>query len=485
MIKRELVIDCKSGGTRAAVLEDGELVELHLESGEPERQTETLYYGRIQAVRPSVHAAFVEIGQELNAFLPLENDMKLKSGDMLIVQGVAKQTTQSKGLRVSTRVNLTGQGLVLIPGEIGVHISKKVKNPEMRARLTEIGREICPPNCAVIIRTASENVTAEQLREEAESLLKMWQEACQKAKGMVKPGILIRPEPLAVRLIRDLARNLERVVLNDKTEYEAICRMQQEGRLPQETQIEYVDEQRTLLFDAFNLETPIDKALKKRVWLPCGGYLIFDFAEALTVIDVNSGKMVASKNMEETALRVNLEAVKEIARQIRLRDVGGIIIVDLIDMDKDKDKQLVLSALKDAVKNDRMPVKIEDITRLGLLEMTRKRKGEQLRRALRTTCSVCSGSGELLSEDEIARRALRQARRMALAGQRGPFVICLAEKAAKILQTLPQPENCPPIYALSVSGYREKFSVMQPGEGEMPEQAVALQKETNQSTEIE
>lgn len=483
MIKRELVIDCKSGGTRAAVLEDGELVELHLESGEPERQTETLYYGRIQAVRPSVHAAFVEIGQELNAFLPLENDMKLKSGDMLIVQGVAKQTTQSKGLRVSTRVNLTGQGLVLIPGEIGVHISKKVKNPEMRARLTEIGREICPPNCAVIIRTASENVTAEQLREEAESLLKMWQEACQKAKGMVKPGILIRPEPLAVRLIRDLARNLERVVLNDKTEYEAICRMQQEGRLPQETRIEYVDEQRTLLFDAFNLETPIDKALKKRVWLPCGGYLIFDFAEALTVIDVNSGKMVASKNMEETALRVNLEAVKEIARQIRLRDVGGIIIVDLIDMDKDKNKQLVLSALKDAVKNDRMPVKIEDITRLGLLEMTRKRKGEQLRRALRTTCSVCSGSGELLSEDEIARRALRQARRMALAGQRGPFVICLAEKAVKILQTLPQPENCPPIYALSVSGYREKFSVIQPGEGEMPEQAVALQKETNQSTE--
>ena len=477
MIKRELVIDCKSGGTRAAVLEDGELVELHLESGEPERQTETLYYGRIQAVRPSVHAAFVEIGQELNAFLPLENDMKLKSGDMLIVQGVAKQTTQSKGLRVSTRVNLTGQGLVLIPGEIGVHISKKVKNPEMRARLTEIGREICPPNCAVIIRTASENVTAEQLREEAESLLKMWQEACQKAKGMVKPGILIRPEPLAVRLIRDLARNLERVVLNDKTEYEAICRMQQEGRLPQETQIEYVDEQRMLLFDAFNLETPIDKALKKRVWLPCGGYLIFDFAEALTVIDVNSGKMVASKNMEETALRVNLEAVKEIARQIRLRDVGGIIIVDLIDMDKDKDKQLVLSALKDAVKNDRMPVKIEDITRLGLLEMTRKRKGEQLRRALRTTCSVCSGSGEL--------RASAGGSGRAVAGQRGPFVICLAEKAAKILQTLPQPENCPPIYALSVSGYREKFSVMQPGEGEMPEQAVAIQKETNQSTEIE
>ena len=478
-MKRELIIDCKSGGMRAAVLEDGELVELHVENGMLESQTETLYYGRVQAVRPSVHAAFVEIGQELNAFLPLEEGMKLKSGDMLIVQGVAKQTTQSKGLRVSARVNLTGRGLVLIPGETGVHISKKVKNPEMRARLAEIGREICPPECAVIIRTASENVTAEQLQAEAEILLSTWQDACQRAKGMVKPGVLVKPEPLSMRLMRDLAGNLERVVINDRKDFEALCQAQKAGRLPQETRIEYADEQKTLLFDAFNLETPIDKALKNRVWLPCGGYLVFDFTEALTVIDVNSGKMVAGKSMEETALRVNLEAVKELARQLKLRDVGGIIIVDLIDMEKEKNRQAVLAALKEAAKSDRMPVKVEGITRLGLLEMTRKRKGEQLRRALRTTCSVCSGSGELLGEEEIARRALRQARRMALAGQRGPFVIGLAEKAAKVLETMPQPENCPPIYVLASGGYREKFSVMQPGEGEIPEQAVALQAGKN------
>ena len=388
---------------------------------------------------------------------------------MLIVQGVAKQTTQSKGLRVSTRINLTGRALVLIPGETGVHISKKVKNPETRARLAAIGRAICPPDCAIIIRTASENVSAEQLQAEAEMLLKSWQETNQRAKGMVKP------EPLSLRLTRDLAGNLERVVINDGDEFDALCQAQKDGRLPLQTHIEYADEQKTLLFDAFNLETPIDKALKKRVWLPCGGYLIFDFAEALTVIDVNSGKMVTGKSMEETALRVNLEAVKELACQLRLRDVGGIVIVDLIDMEKDKNRQAVLAALKDAVKSDRMPVKIEGITRLGLLEMTRKRKGEQLRRALRTTCGVCSGSGELLCEEEIARRALRQARRMALAGQRGPFVVCLAEKAAKVLAAMPQPENCPPVYALASGGYREKFSVMQPGEGEIPEQAAALQ----------
>lgn len=482
-MKRELIIDCKSGGVRAAVLEDGELVELHMESGAAETQTETLYYGRVQAVRPSVHAAFVEIGQELNAFLPLEEGVKLKGGDMLIVQGVAKQTTQSKGLRVSTRVNLTGQTLVLIPGETGVHISKKVKKAETRARLAEIGRAVCPPECGLIIRTASENVTAEQLRAEAQTLWQTWQDALQRAKGMVRPGVLVQPEPLTVRMIRDLARNLERVVINDRKDYETLYAAQKEGRLPQDVRMEYADERKMLLFDAFNLETAIDKALKKRVWLPCGGYLVFDFAEALTVIDVNSGKMVAGRSMEETALRVNLEAVKEIARQLRLRDVGGIVIVDLIDMETEKSRQTVLSAFKEAAKNDRMPVKIEGITRLGLLEMTRKRKGEQLRRALRTTCSVCSGSGELLCETEIARRAYRQARRMALAGQSGPFVVCLAEKAAQTLQTMQQPEDCPPIYALSVGGYREKFSVMQPSEGELPEQAVPLQKETNNPTE--
>ena len=236
-MKRELIVDCKSGGTRAAVLEDGELVELHLESGAPDGQTETLYYGRVQAVRPSVHAAFVEIGQELNAFLPLEEGMKIKGGDMLIVQGVAKQTTQSKGLRVSTRVNLTGQTLVLIPGETGVHISKKVKNPATRARLSEIGREICPQDCAIIIRTASEHVTVEQLRDEAKALLKMWETACLRARGMAKPGILLEPEPLTARLMRDMARNLERVVVNDLANYETLCRIQQEGRLSKETRV--------------------------------------------------------------------------------------------------------------------------------------------------------------------------------------------------------------------------------------------------------
>ncbi len=306
MMQRELIIDYSADYTRAAVVEDGQLCELHVEAEKADRQTETLYYGRVQAVRPSVHAAFIDIGQELNAFLPLEDGQKLKGGDMMIVQGVAKQTTQSKGLRISTQINLTGQWLVLIPGETGVHISKKVKDTALRAELAEIGKQICPEGCSIIIRTASENVKLELLREEANELYQKWLDANQKAKGMVRPGVLVGPTPLYLRLVRDLAGSLSKIAVNDEGCFLALKQAQREGKIAAETELLYFKESDSLIFDSFNLETQIDKALKKRVWLPCGGYLIIDFTEALTVIDVNSGKMVKGKSVEETALCVNM-----------------------------------------------------------------------------------------------------------------------------------------------------------------------------------
>lgn len=342
---------------------------------------------------PSVHAAFIDIGQELNAFLPLEDGQKLKGGDMMIVQGVAKQTTQSKGLRISTQINLTGQWLVLIPGETGVHISKKVKDTALRAELAEIGKQICPEGCSIIIRTASENVKLELLREEANELYQKWLDANQKAKGMVRPGVLVGPTPLYLRLVRDLAGSLSKIAVNDEGCFLALKQAQREGKIAAETELLYFKESDSLIFDSFNLETQIDKALKKRVWLPCGGYLIIDFTEALTVIDVNSGKMVKGKSVEETALCVNMEAVSEIARQLRLRDVGGIIVIDLIDMQKDSNRHAVLDALKKALKKDRMPTSVDGITKLGLLEMTRRRKSEQLRRTLRTNMQRLLRSG--------------------------------------------------------------------------------------------
>ena len=181
--------------------------------------------------------------------------------------------------------------------------------------------------------------------------------------------------------------------------------------------------------------------------------------------------------MEETALRVNTEAVYEIARQLRLRDVGGIIVIDLIDMQKDVNRHAVLDALKKALKSDRMPTSVDGITKLGLLEMTRRRKSEQLRRALRTTCGSCFGAGEILAPDEVARRAVRQVRRMAIAGQTGPFVVKLSNEAAKLLETMPQPENCPQVYVQASNRHPERFEITQPGNEMIPEDATALQRE--------
>ena len=460
---RELLIDDSPGYLRAAVVEDGRLCEIHGESTGSAGETESVFYGRVQAIKPSLKAAFVEIGAPLNAFLPLADGSTLRCGDWVIVQGQAKQATETKGLRVTDKINLAGKWLVLVPGQSGVHVSKKVRDPELREALTGIAQEICPPDCALIVRTASEGVTQPLLEEEARALHAAWQEIEKKAAGMTKPGLLHGRLPLHMRLIRDM-RELSRIVISSQTGYDALLAAQREQKLDAQTRIELYREDRQLIFDAFGIETQIDKALRRRVWLPCGGSLVFDFCEAMTVIDVNSGRMILGRDLEETALRVNLEAADEIARQLRLRDVGGIVMVDFIDMRREKHQQALLARMKEALAGDRSPTTVEGITRLGLMEITRKRAHAQLHKALCVSCSYCTGTGGVLSGEEVARRALRQTRRMLLSGQRGPFVIRCAPTAAQALDAL-SVENAQ-IYALAAPGrHAERFDIEQIGEG--------------------
>ena len=459
---RELVIDDAPGYLRAAVLEDGRLCEIHGEKSGGAGETESVFYGRVQAIKPSLMAAFVDIGTPLNAFLPLADGSTLRCGDFVIVQGQAKQATETKGLRVTDKINLAGKWLVLIPGQSGVHISKKVKNPELRDVLTDIAQSICPPDCALIVRTASEDVTQPILEEEARALYAVWQEIGKKAAGMTKPGLLHGRLPLHMRLIRDI-RELSRIIISSQAGYDALLAAQREQRIDAQTRIELYREDRQLIFDAFGIEPQIDKALRRRVWLPCGGYLVFDFCEAMTVIDVNSGKMILGRDPEETALRVNWEAAEEIARQLRLRDVGGIVMVDFIDMRREEHRQALLTHMKEALSGDRSQMTVEGITRLGLMEMTRKRAHTQLHKALTVSCSYCSGDGAVLSGEEVARRALRQVRRMLLAGQRGPFVIRCAPSAAQALEAIPA--QGAQVFALAVPGrHAEKFDIEQIGE---------------------
>ena len=378
---RELLIDDAPGYLRAAVVEDGRLCEIHGEKSGSAGETESVFYGRVQAIKPSLKAAFVDIGTPLNAFLPITDGDTLRCGDWVIVQGQAKQATETKGLRVTAKINLAGKWLVLVPGQSGVRVSKKVKDPALREALMDIAQGVCPPDCGLIVRTASEGVTQQLLEEEARALYAVWQEILKKASGMTRPGLLHGRLPLHMRLIRDM-RELSRIVISSQAGYEALLATQQAQQIDAQTRIELYREDKQLLFDAFGIEPQIDKALRRRVWLPCGGYLVLDFCEAMTVIDVNSGKMILGRDPEETALRVNLEAAEEIARQLRLRDVGGIVMVDFIDMRLEEHRQALLTHMKEALSGDRSPTTVEGITRLGLMEITRKRTHTQLHKAL-------------------------------------------------------------------------------------------------------
>lgn len=470
------MIDDAPDYLRAAVLEDGKLCEVHGEGRKSSGETESIFYGRVQAIKPSLNAAFLDIGMPLHAFLPLENGESLRCGEWVIVQGQAKQATDTKGLRVTRTINLAGKWLVLVPHQTGVHISKKVKRPELREALLGVMQPLCPTDCSVIVRTASESVTPDVLEEELHSLYATWCEIGRKAAGLSKPGLLYARLPLHMRLIRDL-REIEQIVINSQCGYEALLEAQKARQIPQETRIERFSEERQLLFDAFDLETQIDKALRRRVWLPCGGYLIFDFCEAMTVVDVNSGKMVVGRDPEQAALRVNLEAAEEIARQLRLRDVGGMIVVDFIGLREAEHRRILTAHMKEALAGDRAKTTLEGLTRLGLMEMTRKRTHTQLHKALCTGCSYCSSNGELLSSEETARRALRQVRRMYLSGQRGPFVVRCAPSAAQALESMASPSEGMQVHVLAVPGrHAERFDIEQTSEGvPIPREAKLLE----------
>ena len=477
-MKRELLLDNTLDMTRVAVIEDGTLVEFHAERKDKAKQTESLFFGRVQAIKPSVCAAFVDIGLALNAFLPLQKDHSLRVGDFIIVQGEATQSVLTKGLRVTDRVNLAGKWLVLVPGAKGVRISKKIKDPALREQLQRIGKEICPSDCAVIVRTASSDMTMQSMAEEAKTLYDLWLQILKKAAGMTRPGLLHECPPLGLRVVRDMPLNaLERVVTNDIALQNALSEERNSGKIPAEAAIELFneDEKQLLLFDAFGIETEINKALKRRVWLPCGGYLVIDPCEAMTVIDVNSGKMTLGNDEEETAFRINLEAAVEVARQLRLRDIGGIIVVDFIDMRSQEHRAALLQRMREALSRDRMQTTVEGLTRLGLMELTRKRKNEELRRVMRTSCTHCGGTGDMLSADEIAMRTLRELRRKALSGQRGPFIIRCSNVCMQALIKHKNPLDIP-VYAIGTYGhYSESFSIEQLGIGCEPEQgSVAL-----------
>ncbi|MGI6668885.1 MAG: Rne/Rng family ribonuclease [Acetivibrionales bacterium] len=410
------------GVNRVALLEDGELAELYIERADSERMAGNIYRGKVTSVLPGMQAAFVDIGYEKNAFLYAgdvvakkeytedEEDTVsyakscnicelLKPGQELTVQ-VIKEPIGSKGPRVTTNITLPGRHLVLLPGADYTGVSRRIENGCERARLKKIAESLKPKGMGLIIRTASEGMNEEEdFAGDLRFLLNLWESIRKKELSGRVPRCIHKDPNLVYRVVRDLfTKDISKFIINDRRQYNKVLELIDMISPILKYRVEYFSKNYNL-FEYYQLETQIARALSRKVWLKSGGYLVIDKTEALTAIDVNTGKYVGKRCLEDTVLKTNLEAAEEIAKQLRLRDIGGIIIIDFIDMHEHKHQQMVLDALKNALKKDRVKTTVVGMTGLGLIEMTRKKVRQELSTLLSMDCPYCGGTGKMTEPD--------------------------------------------------------------------------------------
>ncbi|MEW5851522.1 MAG: Rne/Rng family ribonuclease [Myxococcota bacterium] len=458
----QLVINAESHETRVALLENGVVAELLFERKKERGIVGNIYKGRVQRVLPGMQAAFVDIGLEKAAFLyvgdilprthhdeeedeearkgdtvpeppppprepereperdhryerrrdDLRIDELLKEGQEIMVQ-VAKDAIGTKGVRVTCQVSLPGRHLVFMPDSNHVGISRRIKDETERARLKEIVEGLRPPGSGFVVRTAGEGVPRAKLEADVGFLLKVWQDVKQKLESTRAPALIHPDLDLILRATRDLfTADVEKLVVDDKAAYERIIGFIGGFQSSLVSVVELYQGQEPL-FDNMGIEQEISRALSRKVWLKSGGYIVIDQAEALTAIDVNTGRFVGKRNLEDTITKTNLEAVKEIAYQLRLRNIGGMIVIDFIDMDKPQNREKVHQALDEELKKDRARTNVVRISELGLVEMTRQRVRESLGRMLTEPCFYCEGRGAIKNKLTVAYDIFRQVRRQA------------------------------------------------------------------------
>lgn len=452
-MSKEIIVNVGLRETRIAVLDDKQLVELHVER--EQRVVGNLYNAKVENVLPGMDAAFVEIGLERNAFLyvadilPEEDeeggrnrgrdrrDLRIKDlvsrGDQLLVQ-VVKGPRGTKGSRVSTRVSLPGRFLVLMPDANNLGVSRKIDEGKERDRLKKIVQSFREPGFGVIVRTEAEGRGAAELRQDYMILTETWREIQTKAKSTPAPALIHQDMGLVYKILRDaFGSDIGRLIIDSPTDYakahEIIARLSPDLQ----DRIELYDGAKGI-FEHFKIEEDIDRLLRRKVPLKSGGSLIIDQTEALVSIDVNSGKFTGSTGLADTILKTNLEATEEIARQLRLRDLGGMIILDFIDMENSRDKKAVTDAFVKALKDDRSRTKISSITPLGLIEMTRKRTGETVDTAMTEICPHCQGLGRIPSPETVSLEIERELSRLAGNNNSEAFLVSAhPEVAARLI----------------------------------------------------
>jgi ribonuclease G len=447
-MSKEIIVNVDTRETRVALIEAGKLVELHVER--EERVVGSIYKCKVSNVLPGMDAAFVDIGLERNAFLYVADvlpeaddefpaakregrnlrikDM-LKPGQELLVQ-VVKGPRGTKGARVSTRISLPGRYLVLMPDADNIGISRKIEEGGERDRLRRIGEKIRPLGYGIIVRTEAEGKGEAEIRQDLEFLMRMWSQIQDKARKINPPGLVHQDLSLIYKTIRDVfGSDVSKMLIDSCVDYEKAIELIRLLSPKMRSRIHLYDDPEPI-FERFAVETEIERLLRRKVWLKSGGHLTIDETEALTTIDVNTGKYVGSTSLSDTILSTNIEAVTEIARQLRLRDIGGIIIMDFIDMTSPKDRQHVVSALEKALRKDRTRTKISNISPLGLIEMTRKRTGETISEAITASCPYCQGRGRIQSPETVSIQVERELRKLASQSDEEAFVVTVNPEVA-------------------------------------------------------
>ena len=480
---KELVINVSPLETRIALLEDKRLAELQIERLENRSIVGNIYKGRVDSIVPGIQAAFIDIGFEKNGFLYVSDIAGTEgTGDFVIEDGVAKfrgakgrpsrqasienllkknqyimvqvakDRLGTKGVRLTNFITLPGRYMVLMPTVTQLGVSRKIESEKERERLKAILQSIRPKGIGLITRTAGEGRKKTDFQSDVKYLAKVWEQVKSKMENMTGPCLLHEDLNPVLRVIRDtFTSEVDKLVIDHPVEYERI-QFFLEAYAPSLQKRCTLYEEPLPIFDEFNIEPEIEKALRRKVHLKSGGYLCIDQTEALVAIDVNTGKFTGKTRLEETVFRTNLEAAEEIARQVRLRDMGGIIVIDFIDMEVEKNRRELLRVLKEALKQDRAKTTISEISELGMIEMTRKRVKHNLIKALSQPCPYCEGSGMVRSVTTVTFDTLRRLESRFCRSSREKSIIVQAHPdVANRLQT----ENRPQIDEIAQRFQRE------------------------------
>ncbi|HLF69815.1 MAG TPA: Rne/Rng family ribonuclease [Actinomycetota bacterium] len=393
-----------------AILEERELIEHYVAHTHGRSIAGNIYMGRVQNVLPGMEAAFLDIGEARNAVLyagevgfdeevegPTPRiETMLRSGQAVLAQ-VTKDPMGSKGARLTTEVSIAGRFLVLVPGADFLGISRRLGDEERR-RLRDIVGPLRPAPEGLIVRTAAEGATAEDLERDIQRLVRIWKEVAAKSKRVKPPKLIYQEQDLAIRVMRELfTSDVQKVIVDQQESFDEIKQYVEELMPDLVDRLELYQGELPL-FEQHHVVEQIRKAVDRRVWVPSGGHIVVDRTEAMTVIDVNTGRFVGKSTLEETVLQTNLEAAAEVAKQLRLRDIGGIIVIDFIDMMQERNREELLRVLKASLSRDKTRTQVFGVSELGLVQMTRKKVSEGLIEAFSNPCEVCEGRGIVLTD---------------------------------------------------------------------------------------